>query len=119
MNTPQQPEDTTPDVVRGRPGRRTAEERKNAVLDILAGKSTVELVARRLGVSEATVLGWREDALQSLDALFRKDGKSAREQELERENKKLRVAITESAIEAALIKQAIANRPSRPEKSRK
>lgn len=119
MNTPQQPENTTPDVVRGRPGRRTAEERKNAVLDILAGKTTLELVARRLGVTEATVLGWKEDALLALDTMFRKDGKSAREQELERENKVLRNAVTESAIEVALIKQAIANRPSRPEKSRK
>ena len=54
-----------------------------------------------------------------VSAVFRRDGKTAREQELERENKTLRTAVTESAIEMALIKQAIANRPSQPGKSPK
>lgn len=103
MNTRKQPEEKPEqDAVRGRPGRRTAQERKAAVLDILSGKAGVEQVAIRLGVTEATVNGWKEDALEALGATVRRDGKSAREQELERENKKLRAAVTESAIEAVL-----------------
>lgn len=111
-----QPEDGT---FRGRPGRRTAEERKTAVLEVLSGKASVEQVAIRFGVTEETVNGWREDALEAIGSAFRRDGKSAREQELERENRKLRAAITESAIEVALIKQALSGRPSQPGKSRK
>lgn len=107
------------EVRRGRPGRRTAVERKVAVLDVMSGKASIEQVARRLGVSEATVIGWRDDAIKAIGAVFRRDGKTAREQELERENKKLRTVVTESAIEIALIKQAIANRPSQPGKSQK
>lgn len=107
------------DIARGRPGRRTADERKNAVLDLLSGKASVEQIARRLAVTEETVRGWRDDALNAVGTIFRRDGKSPREQELERENRRLRQAITESAIEVALIKQAIASRPSLPVKSRK
>lgn len=120
MDTPEnEDQHLDPQVRRGRPGRRTAEERKAAVLDILAGKASVEQVAVRLGVNEQTVLGWRDDAIEAIATMFRHDGKSAREAELERENKNLRTAITESAIEAALIKQALASRPSQPGKSPK
>ena len=34
---------------RGRPGRRTAAERKQAVLQLLAGKATLDQLARRFG----------------------------------------------------------------------
>lgn len=120
METDKRPDEKPEqEVVRGRPGRRTAEDRKAAVLDILSGKASVEQVAIRLGVTEETVNGWKEDALEAIGANFRRDGKTDREKELERENKKLRAAVTESAIEIALIKQAIANRPSQPGKSRK
>lgn len=120
MNTGNQPENTEHrETERGRPGRRTAEERKNAVLDLLSGKASIEQIASRLAVTEETVRGWRDDALNALGTVFRRDGKSQRELELERENKKLRQAITESAIEAALIKRALASRPSLPVKSRK
>lgn len=44
-------------VVKGRPGRRTVEERQQAVLDLLAGKASVDQLARRLGVLPATVEG--------------------------------------------------------------
>jgi transposase-like protein len=120
MITPEKPEQQSEiDIRRGRPGRRTAEERKSAVLELMSGKASVAQLARRLGVTEETVIGWREDAIEAISAVFRRDGKTAREQELERENKKLRTAVTEGAIEIALIKQAIANRPSQPGKSQK
>ena len=45
--------DTTsdsPDVRRGRPGRRSAEDRRDAVLQLLSGKATVDQLAMRYGV---------------------------------------------------------------------
>jgi transposase-like protein len=95
-------------VLRGRPGRRTVEERQQAVLDVLAGKASVDQVARRLGVLPATVAGWRQDALAGVaDAMRRGTAKSARELILERENAQLRRVVTETAIEKELLKQAL------------
>jgi transposase-like protein len=94
-------------VVRGRPGRRTVEERQQAVLDLLAGKASVDQLARRLGVLPATVEGWRQDALAGVaEALRRGSGKSDRERELERTIEKLRHVVTETAIERELWKAA-------------
>lgn len=94
-------------VVRGRPGRRTVEERQQAVLDVLAGRASIDQVARRLGVLASTVEGWRQDALAGVaDALRRGSGKSERERELERTIEKLRHVVTETAIEKELWKAA-------------
>jgi len=94
-------------VVRGRPGRRTVEERQQAVLDVLAGKASVDQVARRLGVLPTTVEGWRQDALAGVaEALRRGSGKTERERELERTIEKLRHVVTETAIERELWKAA-------------
>ena len=105
--------------VRARPGRRTAEERKEAVLALLAGKATVDELARRYGVYPATVEGWREEAVKAVEATFRKNTKSTRETELEKENRTLRDALTESSIQVALLKRANESRPSLPARSRK
>lgn len=94
-------------VVRGRPGWRTFEERQQAVLDVLAGKASVDQVARRLGVLATTVEGWRQDALAgAAEALRRGTGKTERERELERMVEKLRHVVTETAIEKKLWKAA-------------
>ena len=94
-------------VVRGRPGRRTVEERQRAVLDLLTGKASVDQVARRLGVLASTVEGWRQDALAGVtEALRRGSGKTERERELERTIAKLRHVVTETAIERELWKAA-------------
>jgi transposase-like protein len=94
-------------VVRGRPGRRTVEERQQAVLDLFAGKASVDQLARRLGVLPTTVEGWREDALAGVaEALRRGTGKTERERALEREVEKLRHVVTETAIERELWKAA-------------
>lgn len=107
---------------RGRPGRRSTEQRLAAVLEILAGKATVDQVAMRFGVQASTVEGWRADAMAGVEAALRRGtGKAPRELELEREVKKLRSAMTETAIEAALLKQALEierqGRPTRPARS--
>jgi transposase-like protein len=116
--TPEAPE---PEV-RARPGRRTAEERQQAVLELMGGKATVDQIARRLGVHASTVEGWRQDALAGMgEALRRGSGQTARELELEKENRQLRHVVTQSAIKAALLEQALEierqKRPTGPVRS--
>ena len=99
---------TSAEEVRARPGRRTVQERHDAVLQLLSGKASVDQIAKRLGVLPATVEGWREDAVAGMgEALRRGSGKSARELELEREVKQLRDVLTETAITKALLEQAL------------
>jgi transposase-like protein len=110
--------------LRVRPGRRTVEERQQAVLELLAGKATVDQIARRLGVLPATVEGWRQDALGGIsEALRRGSGKTARELELEREVKTLEQVVTKTAIQKALLEQALDierdKRPTGPARSRR
>jgi transposase-like protein len=94
-------------VVRGRPGRRSVEDRQQAVLELLSGKASVDQLARRLGVLPTTVEGWRADALAGVaDALRRGSAKSERERELEREVAQLRHVVTETTIEKELWKAA-------------
>lgn len=109
------------DVVRGRPGRRSVEDRRQAVLELLAGKATVDQLARRYGVKPETVEGWREAALAGVEeALRRGSGKSERERELERENEVLRNALTRQTMKSELLERALEDRPpSRPGKSRR
>lgn len=85
-------------------------------MQLLSGKATVDQIATRLGVLPATVEGWREDALAGMgEALRRGNAKSPREHELERENRELREALTETAIGKALLEQALKKeRDSRP-----
>lgn len=108
------------DAVRGRPGRRTAEERTQAVLELFSGKASVDQIARRFGVRAATVEGWREDALEGIGETMRRgSGKSARELELERDLASLEKAFTNLAIKHELVDRALKQRPSRPGRSRK
>lgn len=110
--------------VRARPGRRTVEERQQAVLDLLAGKATVDQIARRLGVQASTVEAWRDDAMGGIaEALRRGSGKTPRELELERELEKLRKVVTTTAIQKCLLEQALETerekRPTGPARSRR
>src|SRR2546422_11283552 len=45
-------------VRRGRPGRRSTEERTQAVLELLSGKAMVDQLAFRFGVQPSTVQRW-------------------------------------------------------------
>jgi transposase-like protein len=92
------------------------------VLDLIAGKATVDQIARQLGVLPATVDGWRQDALGGIsEALRRGSGKTARELELEREVKTLQQVVTKTAIQKALLEQALdierEKRPTGPARS--
>lgn len=112
----QQPEGEASPAPRGRPGRRGAEEKTHAVLELLSGKTTLDSVARRFGVREATVEQWRQDALAGVAAAMRQgDGKTAAERALEKELQGLKKAFTDLAIRHELVKQALELRPpSRP-----
>ena len=109
-------EPTGMEVVRGRPGRRSAADREEAVLELLAGKASVDQLARRFGVQAETIEAWRAEAVEAMrGALRRGSGRSEREAELERENKVLRETVTESAIAQALLKRALdEERKARP-----
>lgn len=55
------------------------------MLELMAGKATVDEIARRLGVHASTVEGWRADALDGMtEAVRRGNGKTPRELELEK-----------------------------------
>lgn len=94
--------------VRGRPGRRTIEERSQAVLELLSGKASVQQLSMRFCVQEETIMKWREDALQGMSASLRRGtGKSARERALEKELNSLRSAFTDLAIRNELIERSL------------
>ena len=110
------------DVSRGRPGRRSAKERMEAVLALIGGKKSVDTLAKQFGVSTATIESWRATALEGISEALRSGNEpSHRERSLERENASLKEALTDTSIQLALIKQAIKNReahrPSPPPKS--
>lgn len=98
---------------RGRPGRRTAEERVQAVLELLAGKASIHQLSMRFGVLEETVVKWRDEAVDAMATGFRRGtAKSQRERELEQENKTLKAAFTDLAIRHELAERALRDRPT-------
>jgi transposase-like protein len=109
------------DVVRGRPGRRSLEDRQAAVLELLGGKATVDQLARRYGVKSETIEAWRDEAMAGIsEALRRGPGKSSKELELERENKVLKDALTRQVMKTELLERALEARPpTLPGKSRR
>lgn len=103
---------------RGRPGRRSAEERARAVLELFAGKTTVDQLARRFGVHASTVERWREIALEGIEGSLKQgSAKSARELDLERQFQSLERAFTDLAIRHELVQRALKDRPTRPRRS--
>lgn len=77
----------------------------------MSGKAPVNQVAQRYGVLPETVQGWRDTALEAVSESMRLGlggpGKSSRERELERELTDARHAVTESAIQVALLQKVI------------
>ncbi len=103
---------------RGRPGRRTSDERSRAVLELLSGKTTVDQLALRFGVQPATIERWRELALEGVEASLRQGtAKSAAELDLEKQLGNLKEAFTDLAIRHELVQRALKERPSRPGRS--
>lgn len=105
-------------VRRGRPGRRTAEERTRAVMELLAGKTSVDGLAVRFGVQSQTIERWREQALAGIESALREGStQTARERELARQVDALEKTVTSLAIQRELLQRAVAARPTRPERS--
>ena len=105
---------------RGRPGKRSIEEKRQAVLDLLAGKATVEQLAKRLAVLPETVEGWRAEALVAIEGAFRqKPQTSERERQLERDKESLERVVTKLVMKTELLERAMEMRrnPSRPGRS--
>lgn len=112
-------------VTRGRPGRRTLADRKEAVLQVLMGKASIDQVATRLGVYPKTVEMWRDQAVAGMtEALLRGDVGTERERELERENAELRETLADVSVKYAIAQKGIAewkaaSRPTKPARSRR
>jgi transposase-like protein len=108
-------------AVRGRPGRRSVEDRTEAVLALLAGKASVDQLAMRTGVRKETIEGWRAEALAGVEAALRHGGKSPRERELEDELDVAKAALTRANLQKELLEDMAALRgvPSVPTRSRK
>jgi hypothetical protein len=107
-------------AVRGRPGRRSVEDRTGAVLALLAGKASVDQLAMRTGVRKETIEGWRAEALAGVEAALRHSGKSPRERELEKELDVAKAALTRAILQKELLEDMAALRgvPSVPARSR-
>jgi len=126
--TDENPERGVDDVsgnIRGRPGRRTSAEKREAVLSILGGRASVDQMARRYGVHSETVVAWRDAGLLAIEqAMAQGSGPTPRERELQAENEKLKLAVQTLSVERALAVQAIdewkrQGNPSRPARSRR
>ena len=103
---------------RARPGRRTTEERMQAVLALLSGKATVDQLAARHGVLPSTIESWKQLALEGIEGVLRQgSAKPAGEAELERELADVRDAFTDLAIRHELLSRAMKDRPSKPARS--
>jgi len=103
---------------RGRPGRRSAEERTAAVMDLLSGKATVDQLAARFGVRPEVIEKWRALAMEAVAAaMLQGTGRSSRESDLEKKLKSLERAFADLAIRHELVQRALDDRPTRPGKS--
>ena len=110
--------EATAGVTRGRPGRRSAQECTQAVVELLSGKASVDQVARRFGVQPATVEKWRQIAVESIASGLRQGtAKSAHELELEKQLHSLERAFTDLAIRHELVQRALKDRPTLPGRS--
>lgn len=103
-------------AIRGRPGRRSAEERTAAVLALLAGKASVDQLALQYGVRKETIEGWREEALAGVETALRHGSKSGRERELEKELEVAKSALTRAVMQKELMESMMKVRggPSLP-----
>ena len=105
-------------VRRGRPGRRTVEERTTAVLELLGGKATIDQLASRFGVQASTIEAWRQEALLAIERSMRQGSSKPPELlELERRYADLEKSFTRVAMTHELLERALTERPSAPGKS--
>lgn len=116
-------EAATEETTRGRPGKRSIEEKRLAVLDVLSGKATVAQVAKRLCVLPETVEGWKHDALAGMQEALRQGGsaQSDEDKKLAAENAQLKRVVVKLEMQKELLESALeterSKRPTRPGRS--
>ncbi len=107
-----------PAVRRGRPGRRSVEDRVQAVLELLSGRASLDQLAMRFGVKAATVESRRQEALQAMSSAMRQGTNATpRERMLEKKLRGPERAFTDLAIRNELAERALSERPTRPGRS--
>jgi transposase len=103
--------ETTADAVDlGRGGRMSRQRKREAVLRLLRGEA-LELVSRSLGVTAATLSGWREAFLAAGEAALSTKPASGEELESGRLKAKLGAALIERDLLNEKIALLEANRP--------
>jgi transposase len=96
-------------------GRFSAKRKTNAVLRLLHGES-IELLARELGVTAATLSGWRDDFLAAGQAALKSRPADDRDDEIAR----LRAKVGELTMDNELLLQRCqADRPFVPRRPRR
>lgn len=100
-----------PEQRRGRPGRRSASERLEAVRALLSGKASVEQLSQKYAVTQETIESWRAQGLEGLEASLRPGGGAGvstdREKELEAKLAQMSSALTRAVMEKELLQQAL------------
>ena len=97
----------------GERGRFSAPRKAATVLRLLRGES-LELLARELGVTAATLAGWRDDFLAGGQAALKSRPADDRDEEIAR----LRAKVGELTMDNELLLQAMPGRPPfRPEEA--
>lgn len=116
------PKDKQGEVTRGRPGRRSAAERLEAVRALLAGRASIEQLSQKYAVSQETIESWRAQGLDALETAFQGAVRSTKEKELEQQLSQMRAVLTRAVMEKELLQQALEierdKRPTVPRKSR-
>ena len=110
--------------VRGRPGRRSAAERREAVMSVLSGKASIDMVAKQYGVLPSTVEGWREAAVLAIEQAMAQGTSTPKERELSAKVEELEVALKRISVDFALAMNGVEEwkktaRPTRPARSRR
>lgn len=115
--------DQRAEQVRGRPGRRSASDRYEAVKALLSGKASIEQLSLKYAVSQETIESWRSQGLDGLEGAFQGGTKPTREKELEQQLAQMRAALTRAVMEKELLQQALETerdkRPTGPRRSRR
>lgn len=101
---------------RGRPGRRSASDRLEAVRLLLSGKASIEQLSAKYAVTQETIESWRVQGLEGLEASLKPGTAStSREKELEAKLAQMSAALTRAVMEKELLQQALdVERKQRP-----
>jgi len=83
----------------------STEEKVAIVLSVLRGELSMSEASRRHGVSDKTLLAWRDRFLKGGEAALKGKGPDAQVKALENENKQLKEALAEMALRVEVLKK--------------